>query len=87
MSAPVPNVVEISKLWTVFSTPQAELVIHKDLDLSVSDGEVLSLVGGSGSGKTTLLRQMLGLETPARGSIRGQPHWHAVPAWCAVLGL
>jgi phospholipid/cholesterol/gamma-HCH transport system ATP-binding protein len=74
MSAPVPNVVEISKLWTVFSTPQAELVIHKDLDLSVSDGEVLSLVGGSGSGKTTLLRQMLGLETPARGSIRVLGH-------------
>ncbi len=64
------HVVEISKLWTVFRTPEAEFVIHKDLDLVVERGEVLSLVGGSGTGKTTLLRQMLALETPARGSVR-----------------
>ena len=63
------NVVEIQKLWTVFTTPEAEFVIHKDLDLTIRRGEVMSLVGGSGTGKTTLLRQILGLETPARGSI------------------
>jgi phospholipid/cholesterol/gamma-HCH transport system ATP-binding protein len=69
------NVVEIHKLWTVFTTPDAEFVIHKDLDLTVQRGEVISLVGGSGTGKTTLLRQILGLETPARGSINvlGEP--------------
>jgi phospholipid/cholesterol/gamma-HCH transport system ATP-binding protein len=69
------TVVEISKLWTVFTTSKAEFVVHKDLDLRILRGEVLSLVGGSGTGKTTLLRQILGLETPARGSISvmGQP--------------
>jgi phospholipid/cholesterol/gamma-HCH transport system ATP-binding protein len=73
MSSPTP-VVDIRKLWTVFTTPQAEHTIHQDLDLTIQRGEVLSLVGGSGSGKTTLLRQILGLETPARGqiSIAGQ---------------
>jgi phospholipid/cholesterol/gamma-HCH transport system ATP-binding protein len=59
-------VVEVKNLWTVFG----DLVVHRDLDLSVLPGEVVSLVGGSGSGKTTLLRQMLGLERPHRGSIR-----------------
>jgi len=63
------TVVDIRGLWTVFKTPSAEFVIHKDLDLSIRRGEVLSLVGGSGTGKTTLLRQILGLETPARGTI------------------
>jgi phospholipid/cholesterol/gamma-HCH transport system ATP-binding protein len=69
------NVVEIQKLWTVFNTPERKFVIHKDLDLSIARGEVLSLVGGSGTGKTVLLRQMLGLETPAQGSIQvlGRP--------------
>ncbi|MEO8652600.1 MAG: ATP-binding cassette domain-containing protein, partial [Ramlibacter sp.] len=54
---------------------EAEFVIHKDLNLSIQRGEVVSLVGGSGTGKTTLLRQILGLETPTRGSITvlGQP--------------
>jgi phospholipid/cholesterol/gamma-HCH transport system ATP-binding protein len=69
------NVVEIRKLWTVFTTPESEFVIHKDLDLTIRRGEVISLVGGSGTGKTVLLRQILGLETPTRGSISvlGEP--------------
>jgi phospholipid/cholesterol/gamma-HCH transport system ATP-binding protein len=62
-------VVEIKKLWTVFKNGDKETVIHKDLDLTVVRGEVLSLVGGSGTGKTVLLRQMLGLEHPAKGEI------------------
>lgn len=67
--------VEIRKLWSEFDLPGRRLVIHKDLDLTVQRGEVLSIVGGSGSGKTVLLRQILGLERPARGEVRvlGQP--------------
>jgi phospholipid/cholesterol/gamma-HCH transport system ATP-binding protein len=67
--------VDIRKLWSVFKLPDREVVIHKDLDLSVERGEVLSIVGGSGSGKTVLLRQILGLERPAAGEVRmlGQP--------------
>jgi phospholipid/cholesterol/gamma-HCH transport system ATP-binding protein len=69
------HLVDIRKLWTVFNTPEGEFIIHKDLDLSIGRGEVLSLVGGSGTGKTVLLRQILGLETPTRGtiSVLGQP--------------
>jgi len=68
-------IVDIRGLWTVFKTPTTEFVIHKDLDLAIERGEVVSLVGGSGTGKTTLLRQILGLETPAKGTINilGQP--------------
>ena len=68
-------IVDIRGLWTVFKTPTTEFVIHKNLDLAIERGEVVSLVGGSGTGKTTLLRQILGLETPAKGTINilGQP--------------
>ena len=67
--------VEIHGLTSAFHMPERTVVIHKDLDLTVQRGEVLSIVGGSGSGKTVLLRQILGLETPAAGEIRimGQP--------------
>ena len=66
MSEPI---VEIKKLWTIFQTGDKPAVVHKDLDLTVERGEVMSLVGGSGTGKTVLLRQILGLERPAKGEI------------------
>ncbi len=58
--------IEVAGLWTQFG----DHLVHKDLNLVVMPGEVVSLVGGSGSGKTTLLRQMLGLEQPTRGTIK-----------------
>ncbi|RZI97572.1 MAG: ATP-binding cassette domain-containing protein [Variovorax sp.] len=64
------HVVEISKLWTVFENAEGDQVVHRDLDLTIDRGEVLSLVGGSGTGKTVLLRQILGLEHPDKGSVR-----------------
>ncbi len=63
------DIVDIKKLWTVFKNGDRESVIHKNLDLRIHRGEVMSLVGGSGTGKTVLLRQILGLEHPTRGNI------------------
>ncbi|NCN71810.1 MAG: ATP-binding cassette domain-containing protein [Rhodoferax sp.] len=62
-------VVEIDKLWSVFHSRGVDTVVHQDLSLRIAAGELLSVVGGSGSGKTVLLRQLLGLETPARGRV------------------
>ncbi len=76
LPAPGQPVIEVRGLWSVFPVPGGgEVVVHKDLDLTVLRGEVLTLVGGSGTGKTVLLRQMLGLNTPAKGSVTvlGQP--------------
>jgi phospholipid/cholesterol/gamma-HCH transport system ATP-binding protein len=69
------SVVQIDKLWSRFRTNGVDATIHQDLDLTIAKGEFLSIVGGSGSGKTVLLRQILGLETPARGSVKvlGRP--------------
>ena len=59
-------VVQIQGLWTKFG----RTVVHQDLNLDIHAGEILSIVGGSGTGKTVLLRQMLGLESPNRGTVR-----------------
>ncbi len=40
------------------------------IDLSVSEGSVLALLGPNGSGKTTLLKLMIGLLKPASGNVR-----------------
>ncbi len=65
MKATTAPVIEIRDLLFRYG----QHVIHRNLNLTVNQGEILALVGGSGSGKTTLLRQIIGLETPAGGVI------------------
>jgi zinc transport system ATP-binding protein len=45
-------------------------LVLKDVNLQISDGEFLLLMGPNGGGKTTLLKIMLGLVKPTRGTVR-----------------
>ncbi|MEU1457389.1 ABC transporter ATP-binding protein [Streptomyces avermitilis] len=43
------------------------------MDMEVSTGDVLAVVGSNGSGKSTLLRILAGLSQPTSGSVSGRP--------------
>ena len=67
-------------------------LVLKDIDFSVSKGDVTSVIGSSGSGKSTLLRCINLLEIPSSGQIlfhgsditaRG----YNVPAYRAKVGM
>lgn len=57
---------KIENLTTVIGKQK----IHQDLNLEVSQGEILGLVGASGAGKTILLRTILGLMPFQKGTIQ-----------------
>ena len=44
--------------------------VVESLDLSILNGEFLTLLGPSGSGKTTTLMMLAGFEEPTAGEIR-----------------
>jgi putative ABC transport system ATP-binding protein len=47
----------------------SDLVILRDIDLEVTRGEALAVIGASGSGKSTLLAILAGLDTPSAGTV------------------
>ncbi|WP_028864918.1 maltose/maltodextrin ABC transporter ATP-binding protein MalK [Psychromonas aquimarina] len=46
-----------------------DVVVQKDIDLEIIDGEFIAFVGPSGCGKTTLLRMIAGLEDITAGDL------------------
>ena len=68
-----------SENFVVFDRVQksydGETLVVKDLNLSIGQGEFLTMLGPSGSGKTTCLMMLAGFETATHGEILlgGQP--------------
>ena len=71
MSEPVIRMEKIVKTYYVGKPNELE-ILH-GIDLTVNQGEFVSIVGESGSGKSTLLNLLGGLDVPTEGkiSIRG----------------
>ena len=59
------NLLELNHVEKSFG----DLSVLKDISLSVSEGEIVSIIGPSGSGKSTLLRCATMLETMDHGEI------------------
>jgi NitT/TauT family transport system ATP-binding protein len=66
---------KITNLYKHFETKQGTLVVLKDINMDIEQGEFICAVGASGSGKSTLLRQIAGLDQPTTGDVKidGKP--------------
>lgn len=63
------EVISISNVGMVFRSASGETEALRDVNLGVSDGEFLTVVGASGCGKSTLLNLIAGLDAPTSGDI------------------
>ncbi|ULX56311.1 ABC transporter ATP-binding protein [Ectothiorhodosinus mongolicus] len=63
------NVLNARAVTKSISGPGGRLDILKGVDLEVTAGEAVSIIGASGSGKSTLLGILAGLDVPTGGQI------------------
>jgi len=59
-------VIELRGVYIAFNSHE----VLRGIDLTVVEGEILTIMGGSGSGKSVLLRLLAGLIKPHQGEIR-----------------
>ncbi|MEN6574592.1 ABC transporter ATP-binding protein [Methanobacterium aggregans] len=56
-------------LWKTYKLDSTEVHALKGLNITVDEGEFVSIMGPSGSGKSTLLNMIGGLDTPTKGDL------------------
>jgi|TARA_B100001093_G_scaffold520271_1_gene614124 ABC-type Fe3+/spermidine/putrescine transport system ATPase subunit len=60
---------DIKNIHLSFDNKDLEIIILRNLNLKVKEGDFVAITGASGSGKTSLFRAICGLETPNEGEI------------------
>ncbi|MGW1545101.1 ABC transporter ATP-binding protein [Streptomyces sp. NPDC002309] len=84
--APSPHAAEASSL----AVTRGRVPALRHVDLTVSPGETIALMGRNGAGKSTLLSTLVGLVRPSSGSVRvgdATPHRTPPPELVRRVGL
>jgi NitT/TauT family transport system ATP-binding protein len=66
---PLRNAVEVRNASVVYQTADTPVHALSDIDLTIGEGEFVSLIGPSGCGKTTLMRVIADLEPISAGQV------------------
>jgi putative ABC transport system ATP-binding protein len=69
MSMQNSSVLSARGIGKTVKSGESDLVILREIDLAVTRGEAVAVVGASGSGKSTLLAILAGLDTPSSGTV------------------
>ena len=63
------TILEVKQLSKIYGSKNVAQEVLKDINLSVDEGEFISIMGPSGSGKTTLLNVLSSIDYMTKGSI------------------
>ncbi len=62
--------IQLQSIEKVYRTDRIETVALADVNLTIGEGEFISIMGPSGCGKSTLLNLMGLLDVPTRGTVQ-----------------
>jgi putative ABC transport system ATP-binding protein len=67
--APTATMIELAGVEKVYRSGKLEYSALRGVDLSISAGEMVAIVGPSGSGKSTIINMITGIDRPSAGSV------------------
>jgi putative ABC transport system ATP-binding protein len=65
----MPDVIQAKDLYRFHEVHGEKVPILRNINLAVTEGEFLTIMGPSGSGKSTLLHILCGLDVPSAGQV------------------
>lgn len=69
-SFPNGHLIDVRGLERFYRTPAGEVAALRGVDLQVSTGEFVAVLGKSGAGKSTLINVLTGIDRPSGGEVR-----------------
>lgn len=61
----IENIIELKEVYKAFGNK----TVHKGINLTIREGENLTILGGSGGGKSVMLKEINGLVKPDSGNV------------------
>jgi putative ABC transport system ATP-binding protein len=62
-------IIELKEVTRTFKVGEIDVEALRGIDVSISEGEFIVILGASGCGKTTLLNQIGGIDLPNQGTV------------------
>jgi iron complex transport system ATP-binding protein len=63
------NILNTKNLTIGYASKKEVLTITSDINISLTKGKLITLIGGNGIGKSTLLRTITAIQTPISGDV------------------
>ena len=66
---PAEHLISLSNIIKAYKTEAGEFIALRNVNLTISDGEFIAVIGKSGSGKSTLINMIAGIDRPTAGEV------------------
>lgn len=66
---PTPPAVHLADAWKVYTLGKTRVEAVRGVDITITEGDFVSIAGPSGSGKSTILNLIGCIDTPTRGTV------------------